>query len=55
MAFLVVVRRDAPALFRHLHELFPEPGVAVVMGRRTASGSGTSRSGRTTAGSRTVA
>jgi hypothetical protein len=34
MAFLVVVRRDEPALFSYLKQHFQEPEVTVVMDRR---------------------
>ena len=34
MAFLVVVKRDEPALFNYLQQHFQEPEVTVVMDRR---------------------
>jgi len=34
MAFLVVVRRDEPGLFRYLQQHFQEPEVSVMMDRR---------------------
>jgi hypothetical protein len=34
MAFLVVVRRDEPALFSYLQQHFQEPEVTVVLDRR---------------------
>jgi hypothetical protein len=34
MAFLVVVKRDEPALFGYLQDHFQEPEVTVVMDRR---------------------
>jgi hypothetical protein len=36
MAFLVVVRRDEPSLFRYLQQHFQEPEVSVLMDRRYA-------------------
>ncbi|HEV8307568.1 MAG TPA: hypothetical protein VGW35_07850 [Methylomirabilota bacterium] len=34
MPFVVVVRRDEPALFSYLHQHFQEPEVTVVLDRR---------------------
>jgi len=34
MAFLVVVKRDEPDLFKYLQEHFPEPEVRVMLDRR---------------------
>ncbi len=36
MAFLVVVRRDEPALFQYLQQHFQEPEVSVLTDRRIA-------------------